>query len=414
VLQHRTRPLGGRRPVTKLATLLALLLLAAIPAVAEAKNFKVDGRVKGAPAAKGGSVSLPLQLTKQSSRKLNLGTRNVRVSIKRRARLPLSGSGAQGASRLRATGLRAGDRLKGITSLTRKAKRRMRYIARPKLKLKRARVIRKAPRQLAPPGPGAAPAAPRTLEQALSEMSGRVMALNAKVGEFGTIPQQIEARKLQLEGLSLGLEGITNAFETLTANLEAREGTVDQLALEALLANVEALVLRVEGVEASTAAVDTLLGALESSMGTVGGTLEELALMAPLLSTQAALIRQFPGAEAQIMAIDAALLRIESRLGAAESALAAIGSSTDGLNASMASFANAVNAQASVAVSADLGTIQAGVNGLAGGVGSLEASFAALQSLNGSAAAVAGLEGDAIALQGMVEALCTTLPTACP
>jgi hypothetical protein len=88
-------------------------MLAAVPAAAEAKNFKVDGSVKGAPAAKGGAVTVPLQLTRAAGRKLGLGTRNVNVKIKRRARLRLSGSDAQGASRLRAAALRAGDRALG-------------------------------------------------------------------------------------------------------------------------------------------------------------------------------------------------------------------------------------------------------------------------------------------------------------
>jgi hypothetical protein len=178
VLDSRTRPPGGRHTARRV-TLLALLIpvLVAVPAAAEAKNYKVDGRVKGAPTAKGGTVSVPLQLTRANGNKLRLGTRNVRVSIKRRARLRLSGSDAQGASRLAPTGLRAGDRLKGVTSLKRKARKRMRYTPVPKLKLKRVRVIRNA-RRLAPPG-GAAPAAPRTFEQALAELPGRVLALNA-------------------------------------------------------------------------------------------------------------------------------------------------------------------------------------------------------------------------------------------
>ena len=72
MLDSRTRPPGGR-PITWRVALLALLMLAAVaaaPAAAEAKNFKVDGRVKGAPAAKGGAVTVPLQLTRAAGRKL--------------------------------------------------------------------------------------------------------------------------------------------------------------------------------------------------------------------------------------------------------------------------------------------------------------------------------------------------------
>jgi prefoldin subunit 5 len=411
VLDSRSRPPGGR-PIYRRVTLLALLMLAAVPAAAEAKNFNVDGRVKGAPTAKGGAVTVPLQLTRAAGNKLRLGTRNVSVKIKRRARLRLSGSGAQGATRLRAAGLRAGDRVKGVTSLSRKAKRRMRYTARPTLKLKRVRVIRNA-RRLAPPGPPAA-AAPRTFEQVLAELPGRVLALNAKVGEFGSLPQQIEAQKLQLESLGTGLEGVTMAFETLTTNVESNPGFELDPGFEALLLQVEALVARVELLEGSTTAVEDALGQLESGIGTIGGALEQLTIMAPLLASQAALIKSFPGAEAQVMAIDETLRRIESRLAAAEGAIGNIGGNVGALNAQMASLAAQVNAVAAGAASNPLPTVQAGVNGLVGGVGSLESAFAGFGSLGGVATELVGLEADAIALEGMVEALCTSVPTACP
>ncbi|HEV3377668.1 MAG TPA: hypothetical protein VG126_10370, partial [Thermoleophilaceae bacterium] len=130
MLHFATRSAAPKRSI-----LLALLVLAAIPAAAEAKNYKVDGRVTGTPSVRGGAVTVDLKLTSLAGSRLALGTRNVRASIKRRARLPLSGSGAQGASRLRAAALRAGDRVRGVAKLTKKARKRMRYVARPTLKL---------------------------------------------------------------------------------------------------------------------------------------------------------------------------------------------------------------------------------------------------------------------------------------
>jgi hypothetical protein len=406
VLHRRTRLPAA----PKLTILFTLVLVAAIPAAAEAKNYKVDGRVKGAPTASGGAVTVPFKLTRAAGNKLRLGTRGVRVKINRRARLRLSGSGAQGATRLRATGLRAGDRLKGVTSLSRKAKRRMRFVARPTLRLKRVRVIRNA-RRLAPPPAGGGPpaAAPRTLEQVLAELPGRVLALNAKVGEFGSLPQQIEAQKLQLESLSTGLESVTTAFETLTTNVEGRGA-----GFEGVLASVEMLVLQVEGIEASTSAVEDALGQLESGIGTIGGALQELVTMAPLLASQASFIRSFPGAEAQVMALDETLRRIESRLAAAEAAIGNIGANVGALNAQMASLAGQVNGVANTALSGDVPTVQAAVNGLSGPVASLASAFSGLGGLGGAAAELAGLEADAIALEGAVEILCTSIPTACP
>jgi prefoldin subunit 5 len=405
VLHSPTRPALGR-PTLRRVSLLALIVLVAVPAAAEAKNFKVDGRVKGAPTASGRAVTVPLQLTRAAGNKLRLGTRNVRVSIKRRARLRLSGSAAQGASRLAPSGLRAGDRLKGVTSLSRKARRRMRYTAVPKLRLKRVRVIRNARRLAAPGGPAAAP---RTLEQALAEMPGRVMSLNAKVGEFGSLPQQIEQQKLVLEGLATGMDGVNTAFESLTTAVEDRPD------LAALVPTVEGLVLRIEALEGSTTAVEEALSQLESGIGTIGGTLEQLTIMAPLLSSQAALIRSFPGAEAQVMALDETLRRIESRIAAAEGAIGGIGSNVGALNAQMAALASQVQAVAdSAAGGASFANVQAAVNGLSGGVASLENAFRGLGGLNGAAAEIAGLQADAIALEGMVEGLCASVPTACP
>jgi hypothetical protein len=405
VLHQRTRLPAA----PKLTILLALVLLVAIPAAAEAKNYKVDGRVKGAPTVRGKAVTVNFQLTSAVGRKLKLGTRAVRVSIKRRARLPLSGSAAQ-AARVAASKLQVGDRIKGVTSLTRKARKRMRYVPRPTLKVKRARVIRNA-RRLAPGGGGGGPvaAAPRTLEQVLAELPGRVMALNAKVGEFGSLPQQIEAQKLQLESLSTGLESVTTAFETLTSNVEGRGA-----GFEGVLASVEMLVLQIEGLEASTSAVEDALGQLESGIGTIGGALQELVTIAPLLASQAALIKSFPGAEAQVMALDETLRRIESRLGAAEAAVGSIGANVGALNAQMASLAGQVNGVANTALSGDVATVQAAVNGLSGPVASLASAFSGLGSLGGAATQLAGLEADAIALEAAVEMLCTSVPTACP
>jgi hypothetical protein len=405
VLDSRTRPPGGRS-LPRRVSLLALLMLVAVPAAAEARNFKVDGRVTGVPSASGGGVTVPLTLTRAAGNKLRLGTRGVRVKINRRARLRLSGSGAQGARTLRATGLRAGDRVKGVTSLSRKAKRRLRFVARPTLKLKRVRVIRNA-RRLAPPGGGGPPAVARTIDQVLAELNGRVMSLNARVGEFGSLPQQIEAQKLQLESLSTGLEGVTTAFEDLVQALETRG-----VGFEAALAQAELLTGRVEALETSTSAVEDLLGQFESGLGKISGALEELVTLAPLLSSQAALIRQFPGAEQQVLALDEALRRIEGRIASAEAALATIGSSVGGLNATMSAFASQVSGVTATAASADPATVLAAVNGLDGGLTNLQNAFAGLASLGGAAGDIAGLEADATAVESIVEVLCTTM--ACP
>ena len=147
------RPPALDRPVVGRLTLLVLLLLAGIPAAAHATTLKVDGRVTGLPTVKGGAVAVPLELTKRARRALKLGTRSVRVRLSRRARLPLSGAGASGASRLAPSALRAGDRLKGV-SRSRTARFRLRHRHRPTLKLASARVAALARHW---PGPGSDP-----------------------------------------------------------------------------------------------------------------------------------------------------------------------------------------------------------------------------------------------------------------
>jgi acid phosphatase type 7 len=128
------------RPAVGRSTVLVLLLLVVIPAAAQAATVKVDGRVTGRPTVKGGTVTAPLELSERAGRALKLGTRRVRVRLSRRTRLPLAGAGATGASRLAAGALRAGDRLKGATSHSRKARSRLRSRPRPTLKLAAARI----------------------------------------------------------------------------------------------------------------------------------------------------------------------------------------------------------------------------------------------------------------------------------
>ncbi len=89
MLDSRTRPPGGR-PTARRVTLLALLIpvLVAVPAAAEAKNFKVDDRVTDVPTASGGAVTAPLQLTREAGNKLRLGRRGVREDQAARAAPP--------------------------------------------------------------------------------------------------------------------------------------------------------------------------------------------------------------------------------------------------------------------------------------------------------------------------------------
>jgi prefoldin subunit 5 len=406
----------------KRSAFIAVLLVAAIPAAAEARTFTVDGRVTGPPSARGGAVLVPLQLTQRAGRAMKLGTRHVRVRLNRRARLALSGAGARGATRLAPSALRNGDRLKGVTSLSKKARQRLRRRFRPTLKVRRARVIRAGRRVLAPaPGPGApgapgAPAAPRTFEQIVADLGTQATALSLRVGEFGPLGQKIAAQLLQLESLATGIEGVTTSFESLTTALEGLEGTVDEAALEALLLNVEALSVRVEGLEAGLGAVETTLGELEGALSTLASAAESLAPTAAILATQVALIRQIPGAEAQVTALEGTISALNGRLNTAEAALNSFGADVSGLMANMASIANGINALAAAAGSgASLASLSAGVNFIGGGIGGLESGFAGLQATGAALApTVLSIQADAAVLETSVESLCLLVPTACP
>ena len=249
----------GRNP------LLVLLLLAVVPVAAEARTIKLDGVVTGPPTASRGAVTVPFELTTRAGRAVNLGTRRVFVRLRPRARLRLSGAGATGASRLSPRGLIAGDRVKGVTSLSRRARRRLRWHARPELNLKRARVIRPAPPVPGPPRAlglpaggapaggssgggspgggspgGSAPPSPSTelLGQIVAHLQAETTELAARAAEPAPLPQKIDAQRPRLESLKTGLEGVTIAFDSLKTALEGLEGSVDQAAL---LAEVEAL-----------------------------------------------------------------------------------------------------------------------------------------------------------------------------
>ena len=397
-----------------IAVVLALLAVAAIPAATQARTFKVDGRVTGPPTARGGAVAVPLKLTKRAGRALKLGTRSVRVRLGR-ARLPLSGAGAAGASVLAPRALRAGDRLRGVTSLSKKARRRLRYHYRPTLRLRRARVIRSGRRGSAPRRTSAAPAAPaspaapappqRTAEQILRDIGARVTALLGRVGRLGSLTQQISAQRLQTLGLPVSVADVKVAFQSLTKALEARSST--NPAFKPLLATVKALAPGVDWLETAMGAVDTSFRT-SRVLHMVEDPVEVLAVeILPMLAPQIGLFQQFPGFVAQLVAIDEALSRIDGGLDMVEAALGPLGHSTRDQNAGMASLTNATNALATSAQSgADLASLSAGVDALAADVATVASGFGALQtSMTELAAPLGGLSADALALTGTVEAL---------
>ncbi len=402
MLQDRSLP-AVDRIAAKRAALLALLLLAAIPAAAQARTFKVDGRVTGEPTARGGAVTVPIQLSKRAGRALKLGTRRVRVQLSR-ARLPMSG--AAGASRVAPRALRKGDRLKGVTSLSKMARLRLRYRYRPTLKLTRASVTRGARRRRgAPraPAPSSAPAPPsRTPEQIVMEMGARATAMSGRIGKFGSLTQQIA--RLQTLRLPVGLAGIAVAFESLARALEGRART--DPAFEPLLADVEALAPGAEWLGTAMGAVDTSLRT-SRALGMIEDAVETLAVQTPILAVQIELIKQIPGVLAQVTAIDEALSRIDVRLDAVEAASGSLAAGTSELNARMASLTNAIDAQTTAAeAGADLASLSAGVDALATDVAGLASGFGALQtSIDEFAPALDGLHADAVALTAMVDAL---------
>jgi hypothetical protein len=396
-----------------IAVVLALLVVVAIPAAAQARTFEVDGRVTGPPTARGGAVTVPLKLAKRAGRALKLGTRSVRARLRRR--LPLSGAGAAGASVLTPRALRAGDRLRGLTSLSNKARRRLRYRYRPTLKLRRASVIRAGRRASAPPAAPASAAAPpppatpappqRTAEEILRDIGARVTALFGRVGRYGSLTQQIAAQRLQTLRLPVSLASVTVAFRSLTKALEARSST--NPAFKPLLAKVEALAPGVEWLETAMGAVDTSFrtsGALRS----IEDPVEVLAVeMLPMLALQIGLVEMFPGLLAQLVAIDEALGRIDGRLDTVEAALVPLGHNTRDLNSGMASLTTVIDALATAAQSgADLASLSAGVDALDADVASLGSGFGALQtSMNELTRPLGGLHAEALALTASVEAL---------
>jgi prefoldin subunit 5 len=367
----------------KRAALLSLVLvLVAIPA-AQARTYTVDGRVTSAPSIRGGAVTVPVLLTKKSGRAIKVGTRRVRVRLARRSRLPLAGASS---ARLAPSALRAGDRLKGKTALSKKARRRLRRRARPTLKVNRASVTRGGG------GGGSVTPAPalRTFEQIVAELGTQAASLFGRVGELGSLPQRIEAQKLQLETLKTNLETVATAFE----GLEAR-GIPPEM--------FEPLVARVEALETSLSAVEDALGTIESGLGKVEGALETIAPAAAILASQASLIRSIPGAEAQVVALDEALRALGGKLDAIDAALGALDAKVAAANAAISALTNAVNGV----------TDAGGVAGLSGPVGNLEAAFGGLaSSITGIAPTVASLEADGV--EAMAEMLCTVVPTACP
>src|ERR671919_275943 len=403
------------RPATRWATLIVVALLAALPAAAQARTFKIEGVVTGPPAARGGAVTVPFKVTPRVGRALNLGTRNVSVRLGRRASLRLSGAGASGASRLLPSELRAGDRLKGVTSLSRRARMRLRWHFRPSLKLKRARVIRPAPRPLAPPhgtvGPrtlplpgfSGIPGPPGTpLGQIAAHLATQASALAARADEAGPLAQKIEAQRLQQDPLETGIEDVTTALGLLRTAL-------DQLGLVALRDQVDALRARVEDLKDQIGPIDSTLGELDGALSKVRGAAEKLVPAVGNISAQVAAIQQTAGAQAVVTSLDAAATSLNGRLDAVEAGLGSLASDSAALIAAMASLATAVDAlTAAAGPGTDLTTLTAGVD-------ALEAGFGGLAATSNSLVPVAdAIETEAPELEKTVGELCSLVPTACP
>jgi hypothetical protein len=429
VLRDRRLP-AFYRPATRWATLLALVLLAALPAAAQARTFKLEGVVTGSPSARGGAVTVPLKVTPRVGRALNFGTRDVNVRLPRRARLRLSGAGASGASRLSPAGLRAGDRVKGVTSLSRRARVRLRWHARPTLKLKRATVVRPAPRVPAPrrafgpPGAGAPggvglgafgpPVTP--FSQVVARLTAQTNALSTRAGEAGPLAQKIEAQGPKLEELKTGLEGVKNSFESLRTALQGLSGQVDQTALDDLLAEVEALKLRGEALESGLGDVDSALGEVEGALSKVRGSTEKLTETVAGLAGQVGVVQGTAGAEILVVSLDTATRALGGRLDTVEAGLDSLASDTAALLAGMASLVTSVDALAAAAGSgADFASLSTGVDGLEPSVAALEAGFGRLQATSDVLIPVAdAIETEAPELEKAAAELCSLVPTTCP
>jgi chaperonin cofactor prefoldin len=428
VLRDRRLP-AIDRPAPRRATVLAVVALAALPATAQAGNFKLEGVVTGPPSARGGAVIVPLKVTPRVGRALNFGTRNVSVRLARRARLRLSGAGASGASGILPTGLRARDRVRGVTSLSRRARVRLRWHARPTLKLTRATVVRPAPRAPAPrrsfgpPGAGAPsgglgafgpPVMP--VGQVVARLTVQTNSLSSRSDEAGPLVQKIEAQGPQLETLKNGLKDVTTTFESLRSALQGLAGQVDQTALDELLAEVETLRLRVEALEDGIGGIDSTLGELEGALSKVRGSTEKLAEMVAGLASQVGVVQHTAGAEAIVTSLDAATSALAGRLDTVEAGLDSLASRTAALIAGMASLVADVNALAAAAGSgADLATLSAGVADLAPAVDALEAGFGGLGATSEGLLPVAeAIETEAPELETAAAELCSLVPTVCP
>lgn len=386
--------------VAKHTALLTLLLVAALPAAAEARTYKVDGRVTGPPTAKRGTVTVPLQLTARAGRALKLGTRRVRVRF-RRARLPLVGAARR--VRIAPRALRNGDRLRGVTKVSKKTRRRLRYRARPALKLRRVRVVRASRRRQAAPFVPAPPVAlTRTPAQVLRDIGTRATNLSVRIGRLGSFTRQIE--RLQTLRLPLGLASVTAAFESLRAALEERAST--EPAFEPLLAELETVAPGADWLGTAVGAVNTSFRTTQVLI-VLGDAVETLATDSVFLAAHAELFQQIPGVLEQLVAIEEALGRVESGLAGVEAASGSLGALTTELNDGMGSLADAAGELATAAQeAADPATLSPGIDALAGDVAGVGSDFGALQaSLDQLGPALDSLHGDAQALSAMVEAL---------
>lgn len=406
-------------------SLCALVLLAAVPAPAAAAAVAIDGHVIAPPTTNGKRVTVTLVLTARSERAARLQKAVVRIGVPRRTLLtaPAPGAkpGARRTVRVSPLTIRLGDRVRGTTRFTRKARVRLRRQVLPTLTLRGSRLLSRTSmlsndelqRMI------------ESLGEQLRTLSARVDALAAATTTgFRSLEGRLGATSARTDQLAGSVASLGSLLATLAGRVETLEvapapGGADPAVLQGLRDDIDGLLGRVGSLEGVTSGLGVDLGQLNSTVGGLLGSMSDaesritdLIGVTGALGTQLDAARgvldQVPGLVAQVTGIDSALTGLTGRVTSTEdlvsrldSAVGNVRSGLDDLTTLTGSLVTGLDAQR-----LELQALDTALSGLASNLGAVTADVGLLQgAVSGLDTTVAGLGGDLGALGGQVTRL---------
>lgn len=339
-----------KQGVFAIAGALAAVAAAAPPAGAAAVT--IDGHAIAPPVVKGQRVLTTIVLTARAERAARLRKGVVRVSVPRRALLrapkptatTATGAATRGTTKVSPLTIRVGDRIRGVTSLTRKSRARLARRPLPTLTLRSSRILSRA-----------SILSNDELQRMIEGLGEQLRALAARVdalatsttASIGALNGRIDVSTARINQLDSGLSTLRGLLALLAERVDALElgagdGGVDGSALQGLRNDLDGLLGRVGLLEGLTdglglnlgnlgATVSGLLGSMAAAESRIDDLVSISGLLSDRLDDARSLLGQVPDLIAQVGGIDSALSALTGRVTGAEGLIDGLGSALGGV-----------------------------------------------------------------------------------